>query len=78
MELNWDESMADGKAVLKVEAMVDLLVDWMVDLRDCELVDMTVVLWVLCLVDCLIELMDVQKVVLWVEMTVDSMDVSME
>ena len=78
MELNWDESMADRKAVLKVEAMVDLLVDWMVDLRDCELVDMTVVLWVLCLVDCLIELMDVQKVVLWVEMTVDSMDVSME
>jgi len=50
----------------------------MADLRDCELVDMTVLLWVLCLVDCLIELMDVQKVALWVEMTVDSMDVSME
>ena len=70
--------MVDRKAVLMVDPWVDLLVDCMADLRDCELVDMTVLLWVLCLVDCLIELMDVQKVVLWVEMTVDSMDVSME
>ncbi len=31
MELNWDESMADGKAVLKVEAMVASSVQLMVD-----------------------------------------------